>query len=675
MLRSFFIIIFLFLSGCEQKQNANFTSNILLASENPDSFKINCESLEKNIYQELNYLEFKYKPKSSIEFLNEFDNLFIELGNSYGIAQLFSNVHPDEKFRLNASDCQKKFQKIFTKISLSVNLYNKLSRLDIENEDELTQRHFNNLISDYKSSGVDRDENTRKKIATLQLEISELGQSFSKNIRDDVRSITINDNDLKGLPQDYINSLIQNKDGEKIISTDYPIFLPFMKYSDSDNKRKEIYQQFLNRGYPENKNILFSLIKKRHELSNILGHPNYASFATKDAMIKNVENAENFIEKISEEAKQRSNIDYKKLLKQLKLISPEASTVNSWQKSYLEQLLKKQEYNLDSKIIREYLPYEGVKNGIFDLVKYLFDLDITEWETNVWDSSVTAHKLISSNGDVLGYFYLDMHPRKGKYKHAAHFGINLGIKSKQMPVSALICNFPGGNHELDNSGNSLDHGLMEHNQVETFLHEFGHLLHSLIGGHHEWSSLSGISTERDFVEAPSQLLEEWAWNYESLKQFAINKDGNVIPRELVDKLKKSRNFGKGTHTRNQMFYAALSLKYYSTDPSDLDLDETLINLQKRYSPFQYMPNTYFYSNFGHLYGYSARYYTYMWSKVIAADLFSIFEDQGVMNQNISKKYMDKVLSVGGSKDANDIVIDFLGRPFNYDAFIKNLNAE
>ena len=227
MLRSFFIIFFLFLFGCEQKQNINFNSNILLASENPDKFIINCESLEKDIYKQLDYLEFKYKPKSSIEFLNEFDNLFIELGNSYSIAQLFSNVHPDEKFRVNASDCQKKFQELFTKISLSNELYNKLSKLDIENEDILTQRHFNNLISDYKNSGVDRDENTRKKIATLQLEISELGQSFSKNIRDDVRSITINNNDLKGLPQDYINSLLQNEDGEKIITTDYPSFSAF----------------------------------------------------------------------------------------------------------------------------------------------------------------------------------------------------------------------------------------------------------------------------------------------------------------------------------------------------------------------------------------------------------------------------------------------------------------
>ena len=676
MIKKIWILIIISLFGCNNNKILNTHSDLLFNSNNPNNLEKNCSLIEENINQEIDYLKLNYTTKVSTDFLNKLDGIFLKLGNSFSVAQLFSNVHPEAEFRLKASDCQRKFQQLFTDISLSVEIYKKLKKLNIKNEDVLTQRHLSKLITDYENSGVDKDKTSREKISELQLEIAELGKIFSKNIREDVRTIIIDDiNQLRGLPEDYINTLSINHDGHKIISTDYPSFLPFMKYAESDKKRKEIYHQFLNRGYPNNKNILFSLIKKRHDLANLLDHPNYASYATQDAMIKTVNNAESFIEKIATQAKPRSNKDYQRLLAQLKLINPDAEKVKNWQKSYLGQLLKKEKYNLDSKQIREFFPYENVKNGIFDLVKVLFDLEITEWDTNVWHSDVTSHKLISQNGDVLGYFYLDMHPRKGKYKHAAHFGVKTGIKSKQLPVSALICNFPGENKELNIKGEQIDFGYMEHSQVQTFLHEFGHLLHSLIGGHQNWSSLSGIATERDFVEAPSQLLEEWAWNYESLRRFAINKNGEVIPKELVNNLRSARNFGKGTHTRNQMFYAALSLKYYSTDPDNLDLDETLIKLQQKYSPFEYMSDTFFYANFGHLYGYSARYYTYMWSQVIAADLFSVFEKEGIMNQDLSKRYMKQVLSVGGSKDANNIINDFLGRPFNYDAFIRNLNAE
>ena len=268
-----------------------------------------------------------------------------------------------------------------------------------------------------------------------------------------------------------------------------------------------------------------------------------------------------------------------------------------------------------------------------------------------------------------------MHPREGKYKHAAHFGIQTGVANKQLPISALICNFPGADQSVNKAGQANDLGLMEHSQVETFLHEFGHLLHSLIGGHQPWSGLSGIATERDFVEAPSQLLEQWVWDYDSLQRFAINANGKAIPKSLVDKMVAARDFGVGTHIRNQMFYAALSLNYYSIAPESLDLKQILIQLQNQYSPFDYMEDTHFFANFGHLFGYSARYYTYMWSEVIAADLFSEFEQQGLMNKTLAKRYRDQVLAPGGSQDAAKLVENFLGRPFNYQAFNEQLNAE
>ncbi|MBQ77535.1 MAG: tetraacyldisaccharide 4'-kinase [Cellvibrionales bacterium] len=612
----------------------------------------------------------------SIDYLNQLDDFFIQLDNSYSAMQLLSNTHPNGELRSAASDCQKKISNLNTDVSLSNAIYEQLNIINLATDDKDAVRFQKKLLQSYVRSGVNQPAETRKIIRQLQNDIAELGQLFSKNIRDDVRHIAIQSaDDLKGLPQDYIDKLDRNEQGQQLITTDYPSVFPFLRYAHSDQHRHAIYLQFLNRGYPNNEAVLEAIITKRHQLATSLGYKSYAAYATETAMIENPENAAEFINKVNLLATPRAERDYAQLLAQLQQTQAKASTVGNWQKSFLEQQVKKQHYQFDSKAIRQYFPYQQVKNGVFDLVGELFELKIVEWQTPVWDSSVTAHQLQTQQGETLGYFYLDMHPREGKYKHAAHFGIQTGVANKQLPISALICNFPGADQSLNEAGQVNDLGLMEHSQVETFLHEFGHLLHSLIGGHQSWSGLSGIATERDFVEAPSQLLEQWVWDYDSLQRFAINADGEAIPKPLVDKMIAARDFGVGTHIRNQMFYAALSLNYYSIAPKSLDLKQTLMQLQSQYSPFDYMEDTHFYANFGHLFGYSARYYTYMWSEVIAADLFSEFEQQGLMNKTLAKRYRDQVLAPGGSQDAAKLVETFLGRPFNYQAFNEQLNAE
>jgi len=257
-----------------------------------------------------------------------------------------------------------------------------------------------------------------------------------------------------------------------------------------------------------------------------------------------------------------------------------------------------------------------------------------------------------------------MHPRDGKYNHAAQFGVREGVQGVQTPIAALVCNFPGGDGSV---------GLMEHSQVETFLHEFGHLLHTIFGGHQPRLSLSGINTERDFVEAPSQMLEEWVWDSDTLKTFAEDSSGKVIPDALIEKMRAARDFGRGLWTRHQMFYAALSLNYYNRPPGEVDLDQMMQDLQAEYSPFPYVQDTHFYTSFGHLDGYSAIYYTYMWSLVIATDMFSEFEKEGLRNPEVAQRYREHVLAPGGSKDAAELVADFLGRPYSFAAFENLLN--
>jgi thimet oligopeptidase len=278
----------------------------------------------------------------------------------------------------------------------------------------------------------------------------------------------------------------------------------------------------------------------------------------------------------------------------------------------------------------------------------------------VWDPSVECYE-VYDGGKKIGRFYLDMHPRKNKYNHAAEFDIRTGVAGKQLPEAALVCNLPGGI--------AGDPGLCQIDDVNTVFHEFGHLMHAIIGGQRKWCGTSGIRTEHDFVEAPSQMLEEWMRDPKVLQTFAKHyQTGQAVPTELVNKMKRAQEFAKGLGVRRQMVYADLSLSIYDQDPAKVDLDGITRDLVTRYQPYPYPEGTHFACAFGHLDEYSAVYYTYMWSLVIAKDMYSAFDPNDLLDPKVSTRYKNAVLAAGGSKPAADMVKDFLGRPFGFDSY-------
>jgi thimet oligopeptidase len=328
--------------------------------------------------------------------------------------------------------------------------------------------------------------------------------------------------------------------------------------------------------------------------------------------------------------------------------------------------VKAERYEFDSQSVRPYFEYGRVKQGILDLTAGLFGVTYREVpDAPVWHPDVEAYDVLEG-GSLLGRFYLDMHPREGKYKHAAQFTLASGQAGTQLPEGVLMCNFPKPGEQP---------ALMQHSDVETFLHEFGHLLHHIFGGATRWAGLSGVRTEWDFVEAPSQMLEEWAWDPAALQPFARHHlTSEPIPGDVVKRMKAADEFGKGLWVRQQMFYAALSLQLHSRDPAGIDAVKVVQELQGRYTPFPYVDGTYFHLSFGHLDGYSAIYYTYMWSLVIAKDLFTAFKKEGMLNPAVAKRYRKAILDAGGSKDAADLVKDFLGREYGFSAYEEWLNA-
>lgn len=601
------------------------------------------------------------------ELLNAINDIDVILDRRVNLSSLYANVHPNAELRSSAEQCEQKFVELGSEISLSRPLFNHLARVDTSALDALDQRFVEHMLRDFKRSGVDKKAETRNRIRKLNEDINLIGQSFDKNIREGGRQLVLNSvTDMEGLPQDYIDSHKPDEQGKIVLTTAYPDYMPFMQYAKSDELRKQFYIIFRQQAYPENKKVLHELVTKRHELAELLGYKNYAELITEDKMIKSPEKVQTFIDKVSATATPRATAEYNRLLQRLHKIDPSAERVSDWQKIYLEELVKKEEYQVDAQEVRQYFQYHNVRQGIFDLSQTMFGITIRPWKTEVWHDSVEAFEVIDGER-IIGRFYLDMHPREGKYKHAAEFSIINGISGSQLPVAALVCNFPGGD------GSS---GLMEHSDVETFLHEFGHLLHNIFAGNNQrWMYFSGIKTEWDFVEAPSQMLEEWVWDAETLATFARNEKGEVIPPALVKKMIEARDFGKAMWTKHQLFYAALSLGIYNQDPAELDLDEFMSSIQSSYSPFGYVDDTYFYASFGHLNGYSSIYYTYMWSLVIAADMHSEFLKKGLRNSDVARHYRKTVLEPGGKKDASELVRDFLGRPYSFDAFANDLQAD
>lgn len=598
-----------------------------------------------------------------------YDEALIFLDAAAAQSELMQEVHPSEDFRAASEKISQKVSAFATALSLNRRVFDALSALDLSNADEETSYYAEKTLRDFRLAGVDRDEETRAKIKSLRDELVLIGQEFARNIRDDKKTIEVTDvSELEGLPQDYIDGHQPNADGKIVLTTDYPDYLPVMSYAKSEDLRKRMYFAFNNRAYPQNMEVLNRLAAKRFDLANLLGFKTWADYVTADKMIKSATNASEFIDKIVEASGERAAREYKELLERKRRDAPDAIAVYPWESTYYSELLKKTKYAFDSQSVRPYFPYKKVKQGVLDMTGKLFGVSFKQVaEAPVWHPQVELWEMYE-NGELAGRFYLDMHPRDGKYNHAAQFSVRNGVAGKQIPEATLVCNFPGGE--------AGDEGLMEHSDVTTFFHEFGHLLHTLFAGRRKWIGVGGISTEWDFVEAPSQLLEEWVKDAQILQTFARHYQTNEpIPTALVEQMNRAINFGKGLAVRRQMVFARLSLGIYDREPKRLDTDALVKEITEKYSPFPMADGVHFQTSFGHLDSYSAIYYTYMWSLVLAKDMFSKFDKMNLLETSVAQSYRKKVLAPGGSKPAEKLVEDFLGRKPDFAAYQNWLNEE
>lgn len=604
-------------------------------------------------------LEARRGPSTASGDLSIYDALTNELSSIGSEMNVISSANPDKAIRDAADSCQQKTSDALTAISLSRPIYDRISAIRSASLDKTTADYQKRLVRDFKLAGVDKDQATRAKVTELQSQITKAGVEFDRNIAEDKSEITLKSaDDLEGLPQDYIASHKPGADGLIHISTSYPDAFPLLKFAKKEDVRKAMFVAFSNRAYPSNGPVLKELLQKRQTLAQTLGYPDYASLVTADKMIGSPEHAMAFLKEVSEAAEPASERDLALLLAAQKEFAPDEARLEPWNRSYVTNIVTKSKFDVDQAEVRKYFTYANARDGIFGLIHDLFGAEIRPWNARMWDKSVETYSLYN-RGKLVGHFFLDMHPRPGKYSHAATFFVRRGLASGQLPIGGLICNFPA-------------EGPMEHSDVTTFLHEFGHLIHFLYSGHQRYSGEAMDSLQWDFIESPSQLLEEWTWDYDTLSRFAKDKNGNTIPKSLVAKMNAARHFGEALGWKRQIGYAVSSLAYHTKAGADDDLDTTWVDSYDQYADDFTVPGTHDWAAFGHLNGYSAIYYTYVWSKAIALDLASRFKAAGMRDRATALAYRKSVLDPGGSVTANQLIRGFLGRDMTTAAFEKEL---
>lgn len=591
-----------------------------------------------------------------LALLNDSDRA---LRNAGGLVSLISEVHPDEAVRQLAEDCVQRAVIVSTNRGLNRELFDVLASVDASGLEADAQRVLEKTLREFRRSGVDADDTTKERLRAISERSTVIDQDFSRVIRDDVRTIRIAPERLAGMPDDYIAEHPADGDGLVTITTDYPDFLPFRSFARDADARRELSAVSLNRGWPENDGSLAELLALRDEQAKLLGYDGWPSYDADVKMVGTGAAIGEFLEKLKAAAGVAAVRDRDRLLARMKHDLPGETTISAADSSYYSELIRRESYNVDAQELRPYFDSEKVKRGLLDVTGRLFGLEYRAVpDAPTWHAEVDVYD-VYDEGTRIGRIHLDLHPREGKFKHAAQFDMAAGLAGEQLAEGSLACNLP--------------RGLMEHSDVVTLFHEFGHLVHHILANGQRFAALAGIETEWDFVEAPSQMLEQWSWDAAVLQTFATNAAGEPIPTELVERMRAADDFGNGMSVATQNFYSAVSYRFHQDLPADHTAE--VQELQKEYSVLAYIPDTHFQCSFGHLTGYSSAYYTYMWSLVIAKDLFSAFNPDDLFDQTVARRYRDLVLAPGGSKDATDLVRDFLGRDYSFDAFEQWLSRE
>ncbi len=612
-------------------------------------------------------------PRTVENTLRPFDDAQNQLALAGNNAYLTYSLAASASLRDRGQALTAKISSASTQLSLNPEVYAALAAIPLPGNDPATRHYLERSLLEYRLSGVDKDDTTRAKIQALQDKITTLSLTFGRNVADGTLKITATRAELDGLPADYIALHKPDANGIYTLTTNEPDMRPVIGFAKSADLRRRMFLAYNQRAYPKNVQVLKDLLAARYDLATTLGYANYADLATADQMMGTSGHVETLLNQLDEASQAIAKREYGQLLAFAKQQQPGLTTISESDAPYWSEQYRRQKYDFDAQSVRPYFPYDEVQTGILKTAARLFHVTFKPVkDAVVWNPSVDTFDVLDAapgnQGKLLGRIYLDMHPREGKDKWFSSAPIVPGIRGRQIPEGMLVCNFSGGT--------AGEPGLMLHSEVVTFFHEFGHLMHHILGSQGQWSGQGGFNVEGDFVESPSQMLEEMFQDTEILQSFGKHyQTGEPIPASLVAKMNTADAYGRGAWLQMELDFAAFMVQIHNRPPTSVDFDVLSRQDRERFSPWALVDGDRYYTAFTWVTGYASNLYTYVLDKEIALDFFAQFDKHNLLDGPAAMRYRRAVLEPGASKPAAELVKDFLGRPQNMDALKTWLNQE
>lgn len=597
-------------------------------------------------------------------------------------------------FNLNSAETNEDIQKIAQEVSpllsefsnditLNQGLFERIKAV-YEQRDvlKLTPEQQTLLEKKYKSfsrNGANLNDSDKKRLREIDAELSKLKLKFGENVLAETNKYEMHlthEDDLKGLPEGEKEAAAQlaeskGKDGW-LITLDYPSYIPFMKYAENRELRKELSIAFGSKGFHgdelDNQENILNIVSLRHERANLLGYATHAHFVLEERMAETPEKVMDFLNELLEKAKPAAEREFGELETFAKELD-QIDRLEKWDSAFYSEKLKQKLFNLDDEKLKPYFKLENVINGVFKVAEKLFGLTFNEVQTiEKYHPDVKTYEVYDDKNNFISLFYADFHPRPGKRGGAwmTSFKSQYMLNGKNnRPHISNVCNFTKPTKSKPS--------LLTFNEVTTLFHEFGHALHGMLANT-TYPSLSGTSVYWDFVELPSQIMENWCYEKEALELFAHHYEtGELIPMELVEKIKESATFQEGMATLRQLSFGFLDMAWHSNNPSNIkDVKAYEAKAFENTDLFPDTPQTCMSTSFSHIFqgGYSSGYYSYKWAEVLDADAFAHFKENGIFSKTVADKFKENVLSKGGTENPMELYKRFRGAEPNIDALLE-----
>jgi peptidyl-dipeptidase Dcp len=602
------------------------------------------------------------------------------------ISNIFFNLHSaetNEDMQKIAQEVAPKLSELANDITLNFDLFKRVKAV-YDTKDSLNlnveqKTLLNNTYKSFVRNGALLDENNKEELRTIDAELAIIALKFGENVLAETNAYQLhitNSNDLEGLPEGVIEAAKQiaeseNKEGW-VFTLDYPSYLPFVTYAKNRALRKQITIAAGKKGFQENEynnidNVL-KIAQLRHKRANLLGYKTHADFILEERMAQSPEKVQIFLNDLLLKAKPAADIEFKELADYAKKLD-DIDKIEKWDGTYYSEKLKQEKFNLDDEILKPYFKLENVQQGAFEIANKLFGLTFKE-VTNIdkYHEDVQTFEVLDKNENLVAIFYSDFFPRKGKRNGAWMTSfkpqyIKNGINER--PHVSIVCNFT--------KPTPTKPSLLTFNEVTTLFHEFGHALHGMLANT-TYPNLSGTSVYWDFVELPSQIMENWCYEQEALELFAKHYETDeVIPMKLIEKIRESASFLEGMATLRQLSFGLLDMGWHAQDPTNITDLKAFEN--KQFESTKLYPDVdenAMSTAFSHIFngGYSSGYYSYKWAEVLDADAFDYFKQNGIFNTEIATKFKDNILSQGGTDHPMNLYKKFRGQEPKPEALLK-----